>query len=154
VLANVRKYQEYLKRYYNKCVVQKELNIEDLVLKNDICTKHKHKFSLSWEWPFIIVDIAAPGSYVLAEVDSGMLPNTWNVDQLRKYYAWCIIWLIKIKCFSSYIYQYTTLSFGPLTELAHQYNNKNDKSRKRDDVLPIWLYALPQLSIRQFLIGV
>jgi hypothetical protein len=25
--------------------------------------------------------------YVLAEVDSGMLPNTWNVDQLRKYYV-------------------------------------------------------------------
>jgi hypothetical protein len=24
---------------------------------------------------------------VLAEVDSGMLPNTWNADQLRNYYA-------------------------------------------------------------------
>jgi hypothetical protein len=27
------------------------------------------------------------GAYVLAEVDGGMLPNTWNADQLRKYYA-------------------------------------------------------------------
>jgi hypothetical protein len=24
---------------------------------------------------------------VLVEVDGGMLPNTWNVDQLHKYYA-------------------------------------------------------------------
>jgi hypothetical protein len=65
-------------------VVQRELNIEDLVLKKDIRTKDKHKFSTSWEGPFIIVDIAPPGAYVLAEVDDGVLPNTWNVDQLRK----------------------------------------------------------------------
>jgi hypothetical protein len=46
-LANERKYQESLKQYYNKSVVQRELNIEDLVLKKDICTKDKHEFSLS-----------------------------------------------------------------------------------------------------------
>jgi hypothetical protein len=43
-LTNVRKLQESLKRYYNKSVVQRELNIGDLVLKKDICTKDKHKF--------------------------------------------------------------------------------------------------------------
>jgi hypothetical protein len=86
-LANMRKYQKSLKRYYNKSVIQRELNIGDLVLKKDICTKDKHKFSSPWEGPFIIVDIAAPGAYVLAEVDDGMLPNTWNADQLRKYYS-------------------------------------------------------------------
>jgi hypothetical protein len=36
---------------------------------------------------FILVDIVAPGAYVLAEVDSGMLPNTWNANQLHKYYV-------------------------------------------------------------------
>jgi hypothetical protein len=45
VLANVRKYQDSLKQYYNKSVVQRELNIGDLVLKKDIRTKDKHKFS-------------------------------------------------------------------------------------------------------------
>jgi hypothetical protein len=87
VLANVQKNQDSLKRYYNKSVVQRELNIGDLVLKKDIHTKDKHKFLSPWEGPFIIVDIATPGAYVLAKVDDGMLPNTWNVDQLRKYYA-------------------------------------------------------------------
>jgi hypothetical protein len=86
-LANVQKYEESLKRYYNKSVVQRELNIGDLVLKKDICTKDKHKFSSPWEGPFIIVDIAAPGAYMLAEVNGSMLPNTWNVDQLCKYYT-------------------------------------------------------------------
>jgi hypothetical protein len=45
-LANVQKYQASLKRYYNKSVVPRELNIGDLVLKNDIRTRDKHKFSL------------------------------------------------------------------------------------------------------------
>jgi hypothetical protein len=72
-----------LKKYYNKSVVQRELNIRDLVLKKDICTKDKHKFSSPWEAPFIIVDVAAigayvaaPEAYVLAEVDGVMLSNT------------------------------------------------------------------------------
>jgi hypothetical protein len=86
-LSNVRRYQTALKNYYNKSVVQRELHIGDLVLKKDIRTKDKHKFSTPWEGPFIIVDVAAPGAYVLAEVDGGMLPNTRNADQLRKYYA-------------------------------------------------------------------
>jgi hypothetical protein len=72
----VQKYQESLKRYYNKSVVLHQLEIGDLVLKKDICTKDKHKFSSPWKGQFIVVDIATPKAYVLAEVDSGMLPNT------------------------------------------------------------------------------
>jgi hypothetical protein len=68
-------------------VVQRELNVGDLVLKKDIRTRDKHKFLSPWEGLFIIVDIAAPEAYVLAEVDSAMLPNTWNADQLHKYYV-------------------------------------------------------------------
>jgi hypothetical protein len=86
-LVSAWKYQASLKRYYNKSVVPRELNIGDLVLKIDIRTKDKHKFSSPWEGHFIIVEEVAPRAYVLAEVDSGMLSNTWNIDQLRKYYA-------------------------------------------------------------------
>jgi hypothetical protein len=43
-LANVQKYEESLKHYNNKSVVQRELNIGDLVLQKDICTKDRHKF--------------------------------------------------------------------------------------------------------------
>jgi hypothetical protein len=76
MLAKVQKYQESLKRCYNKSAIQRELNIGDLVLKKDIYTKDKHKFSSPWEGPFIIVGIAAPGAYVLAEIDGSMLPST------------------------------------------------------------------------------
>jgi hypothetical protein len=44
-LSNVHKYQTAVKKYYNKRVVQRELNIGDLVLKKDIHTNDKHKFS-------------------------------------------------------------------------------------------------------------
>jgi sulfur transfer complex TusBCD TusB component (DsrH family) len=37
-LINMQKYQESLKKYYNKSVV----------LKKDICTRDKHKFSSPW----------------------------------------------------------------------------------------------------------
>jgi hypothetical protein len=60
MLINVQKYQEYLKKYYNKSVVQHELNIGDLVLKKDIRTRDRHKFPSPWEDPFIIVDVVAP----------------------------------------------------------------------------------------------
>jgi hypothetical protein len=46
------------------------------VLKKDIRTKDKPKFSSPWEGPFIVVDVAALGAYVLTEVDDGMLSNT------------------------------------------------------------------------------
>jgi hypothetical protein len=87
VLANVKKYQESLKRHYNKSVVPRQLEVDDLVLKKDSRTKDKHKFSSPWEESFIVVAIAALRVYVLAEVDGGMLLNTWNVDQLHKYYV-------------------------------------------------------------------
>jgi hypothetical protein len=74
-LTNVKKYLESLKRYYNKSVVPRVLEIGDLVLKKDIHTKDKHKFSSPWEGSFIVVVIAALGAFVLVEVDSGMLPS-------------------------------------------------------------------------------
>jgi hypothetical protein len=46
------------------------------MLKKDIRNKGKHKFLTPWEGPFIIVDVAAPGAYVLVKIDGGMLPNT------------------------------------------------------------------------------
>jgi hypothetical protein len=87
VLANVQKYQESLKHYCNKSIVPRQLEIGNLVLKKGIRTKDKHKFSSPWEEPFIVLDIATLGAYVLAEVNGGMLPNTSNADQLFKYYA-------------------------------------------------------------------
>jgi hypothetical protein len=139
-LINLWKYQESLKKYYNKSVVQTELNIGDLILKKNICTRDKHKFLSPWEGPFIIVDVAAPRAYVLAEVDGAMLPNTWNADQLRK-------------CFSAYINWSTISSSGLSTEGALQSYNKNNKSPARDDAFHVWSDASLELNIERSSIG-
>jgi hypothetical protein len=80
------KYQESLKHHYSKKVVIKTL-VDDLVLKKDIRTTEKHKFSSPWEGPYIIVKIATPGTYILAKIEGNILKNTWNADQLCKYYV-------------------------------------------------------------------
>ena len=63
------------------------LSIGDLVLKKDQRTKDKTKLSSPWQGPYIIVEIARPGAYRLAEIDGDILPNTWNIDQLRRFYV-------------------------------------------------------------------
>ena len=83
----VEKYQETLRRHYQKKVRQRTLEVGDLVLKKDRRTHLDHKLSSPWEGPFIVVDIAAPGAYVLAEVNGAILKSTWNIDQLRKFYV-------------------------------------------------------------------
>jgi hypothetical protein len=123
-----------------------------LVLKKYIHTKDKRKFSLPYKEPFIIVDIAAPDAYVLAEVDDGMLSNTWNADRLYKYYA-CIYLINKDTIFLILHLSPCHIIFRSIARRAHQSNSKNDKSWKRDDIFPIWLDVLPQSSIRQFLIS-
>jgi hypothetical protein len=53
----------------------------------DIQTNNKHKFSSLWDGPFIVVDIVATWAYVIAEVNGNILTNTYNIDQLHKYYV-------------------------------------------------------------------
>ena len=83
----VKKYQETLRRHYQKKVRQRSLEVGDLVLKKYRRTHLHHKLSSPWEGPFIVVDVAAPGAYVLAEVNGAVLKSTWNIDQLRKFYV-------------------------------------------------------------------
>ena len=87
VAERVKKYQETLRRHYQKKVRQRSLEVGDLVLKKDRRTHLHHKLSSPWEGPFIVVDVAAPGGYVLAEVNGAVLKSTWNIDQLRKFYV-------------------------------------------------------------------
>jgi len=72
----VEKYQQALRRYHSQRVRGRTLNIDDLVLKRDQHTKDKTKLTPPWQGPYIVVDIARPGAYQLAEIDRDMLPNT------------------------------------------------------------------------------
>jgi len=83
----VQQYQQSLQKYHNRRVRCLALSIGDLVLKKDQRTKDKTKLSSPWQGSYIVVEIACPGAYRLAEIDGDILPNTWNMDQLRHFYA-------------------------------------------------------------------
>jgi hypothetical protein len=51
-------------------------------------TKDKHKLSTPWEGPYIIAQIMRPGAYRLKNSDDNLLTNTWNIENLRKFYPW------------------------------------------------------------------
>ena len=86
-LLRVEKYQQELRRQYQKKVFPRSFEVGDLVLKKDCRTIGKNKLSTPWEGPFIISEVAKLGAYVLAEVDGDTLQSTWNADQLRRFYV-------------------------------------------------------------------
>jgi hypothetical protein len=79
--------QQSLRKYHNRRVRSQALSIGDLVLKKNQHTKDKTKLSSPWQGLYIVVEIAHLGAYRLAEIDGGILPNTWNMDQLWHFYA-------------------------------------------------------------------
>jgi hypothetical protein len=83
----VEKHQQAPRKYHSQCVRGRALSIGDLVHKWDQRTKVKTKLTPPWQGPYIVVDIARPSAYRLAEVDGDMLSNTWNMDQLQRFYA-------------------------------------------------------------------
>ena len=49
-------------------------------------TKDNHKLSLPWEGPYNIAEVIRPGTYKLKDSDSNILTNSWNIEQLRRFF--------------------------------------------------------------------
>jgi hypothetical protein len=62
-------------------------NVGDLVLHRIQNTEGLHKLSSPWEGPFIVAKVTGPGSYRLQTLEGEDINNSWNVDQLCRFYA-------------------------------------------------------------------
>jgi hypothetical protein len=80
------KYLAVLRKYYNKNVKEKFFMVEDLVLKWKTNQDGMHKLSSPWEGPFKVIEVTRPTSYRLAYIDGIVLPNSWHIDKLRRFY--------------------------------------------------------------------
>jgi hypothetical protein len=80
-------YQQQLARSYNKNVRARPFNVDDLVLRQVVQKKDQKKFMPKWEGPFRVVKKVGYGAYELAEMDGTAIPNHWNAQLLRKFYA-------------------------------------------------------------------
>ena len=81
------KYQQALRKYLARGMSPRGFSVGDLVLRKIQTTKDRHKLSPIWEGPFGIDHVSRPGAYILKQSDGTEVPNSWNIDQLRRFHV-------------------------------------------------------------------
>ena len=79
-------YQQTICRYHERRIRERTLQVRDLVLRRVMSTKDKHKLSPPWEGPYNITKVICPGTYKLRDSDDNILTNSWNIEQLRRFF--------------------------------------------------------------------
>jgi hypothetical protein len=68
-------------------IAQRSFNVGDLVLRRIQNMEGLHKLSSPWEGPFTVAKVTGPGSYRLQTLEDEDTNNSWNIDQLCRFYA-------------------------------------------------------------------
>jgi hypothetical protein len=84
-LVQSAQYLQGIRRYHNRNVRERSFNIGDLVLRCIQDESGLHKFNSRWEGPFVIKQVTRPGSYRLQYPEGQDVPNSWNIQNLRKF---------------------------------------------------------------------
>ena len=81
------KYLQGLRHYHDRNVRGRAFSPGDLVLRK--VQKRKHKLSVIWEGPYIVIEMTHPVAYKLKNRDETPVypDNSWNIDQLRRFFA-------------------------------------------------------------------
>jgi transposase InsO family protein len=85
-LMHSTRYQQALRRYQAQMIRRRDFDEGDLVLRLRQDNRGHHKLSPPWEGPYVVVKVLKPGTYKLANKDGEGLTNTWNIQQLRRFY--------------------------------------------------------------------
>jgi hypothetical protein len=86
-LVQSARYLEGIQRYHDRNVKERSFNVGDLVLHRIQNMEGLHKLSSPWEGPFTVAKVTGPGSYRLQTLEGEDVNNSWNVDQLCRFYA-------------------------------------------------------------------
>jgi hypothetical protein len=86
-LVQSARYLEGIRRYHDRNVKEHAFNVGDLVLRRIQNTEGLHKLSSPWERPFTVAKVTGPGSYRLQTLEGEDVKNSWNIDQLCRFYA-------------------------------------------------------------------
>ena len=87
VAVGAASYQQALRRYHEKRIRAHTLSIGDYVLRRVQSQAGRNKLSPKWEGPYTITQVLRPGAFKIADGDGRELANSWNIDQLRKFYV-------------------------------------------------------------------
>jgi hypothetical protein len=86
-LVQSARYLEGIRRYHDRNIKENSINVGDLVLRRIQNTERLHKVSSPWEGPFTVAKVTGPGSYRLQTLEGENVSNSWNIDQLCRFYA-------------------------------------------------------------------
>ena len=85
-LLRSTRYLQSMRRYHDQNIQERSFNVGDMVLRRIQDKTGLHKFNSRWEGPFIISKVIGPSSYRLIFLDGQEVPNSWNIEHLRKFY--------------------------------------------------------------------
>ena len=74
---------------YNAKVKLRPLAPGDLVLRKVLGAAKNlawGKLGPNWEGPYRITSVAGTGAYFLEDLDEHVVPRSWNVNNLKRYY--------------------------------------------------------------------
>jgi hypothetical protein len=86
-LVQSARYLEGIRRYHDCNVKERSFNVGNLILRRIQNTEGLHKLNSPWEGPFTVAKVTGPGSYRLQTLQGEDVNNSWNVDQLCRFYA-------------------------------------------------------------------
>jgi hypothetical protein len=86
-LVQSARYLEGIRLYHDCNVKERSFNVGNLVLCRIQNTEGLHKLISPWEGPFTISKVTEPGSYRLQTLEGDNISNSWNIDQLCRFYA-------------------------------------------------------------------
>ena len=85
-LVQSARYLKGIRRYHDRNIKERSFNVGDLVLRRIQNTTGLHKLNSPWEGPFSISKVTGPGSYRLQTLEGEEIDNSWNIDQLCRFY--------------------------------------------------------------------
>ena len=81
------RYQQALRRYHQRHVQPRTIQVGDLVLPQFQSRSGLNKLSPMWEGPFCVMEECRSGVFRLTDKDGMHVPNVWNIDHLHKFYS-------------------------------------------------------------------
>ena len=107
------RYQQALHRYHERKIKGRTLEVSDLILRRTQSTKDKHKLSPPREGSYAVAEVIRPGAYRLKNDNGNVLTNTWNIEQLHRFFPErSVLSFISIQCLLLQCPSPSTLGLG------------------------------------------
>ncbi|XP_012839272.1 PREDICTED: uncharacterized protein LOC105959678 [Erythranthe guttata] len=80
-------YKSRMAKAYNSKVRPRSFQVGDLVLRKDEASHPIGKLDPKWEGPYKVTKVVNTGAYRLENIDGHPIPRTWNIGNLKRFYA-------------------------------------------------------------------